>query len=428
MTVYDLKEILESFIFLYPFAMSLLWITGSLYFFFRLEAGKSRKAPELREYPFVSVIIPAHNERDAIRSTVTSALASNYPDFEVIVVDDASTDETPQILQALAAIHSNLRVIILEKNMGKPNALRYGAMACQGEIVLTIDGDAVLDADAMRWMVKHFVDGPRVGAVTGNPRVRNRTSLLAKIQVGEYATIIGMIKRTQRILGKVLTVSGVIVAFRKRALFDTGLWDIDMITDDINMTWKLEKRFWDIRFEPNALCWILVPETLRGLWRQRVRWSQGGVEVIRRHRDIWASWKQRRLWPIYLEYVISVLWSYTYVFFGVALFLVSFVFPVVPLVKVYPPEWKGSMLAAIFLLQAFIGLLIDSRYEKKIIWYHFWVVWYPFLYWIFAALAAVWATPKGLFRKMGQPAVWKSPDRGLFNQAACDIPKDTIKT
>jgi biofilm PGA synthesis N-glycosyltransferase PgaC len=324
------------------------------------------------------------------------------------------------ILKELAEVHSRLRVVILEKNMGKPYALRCGSIACQGEIIMTIDGDAYLDANAMRWMVKHFVDSPRVGAVTGNPRVRNRTSLLAKIQVGEYATIIGMIKRTQRILGKVLTVSGVIVAFRKRALFDSGLWDVDMITDDINMTWKLERRFWDIRFEPNALCWILVPETLKGLWRQRVRWAQGGVEVVRRHRDIWTSWKQRRLWLVYLEYVLGVLWAYTYVVFGLTMFAVSFVIPLMPLVKVYPPEWKGSMLAAIFLLQAFIGLLIDSRYEKKVVWYHFWVVWYPFLYWVFAALAAVWATPKGLFRKMGKPAVWESPDRGLFGQAACN--------
>jgi poly-beta-1,6-N-acetyl-D-glucosamine synthase len=414
--MYELRNLCENFVFLYPFLMSVLWIMGAIHFYVRREAGKRHEPPEFSEYPFVSVIIPAHNERDAIRSTIKGALESNYPNFEVIVVDDGSTDETPRILQELAEVHERLRVVILEKNMGKPYALRCGTLASKGEIILTIDGDAYLDANAMKWMVSHFITGPRVGAVTGNPRVRNRTSLLAKIQVGEYATIIGMIKRTQRILGKVLTVSGVIAAFRKTALFDVGLWDIDMITDDINTTWKLEKHFWDIRYEPNALCWILVPETLLGLWRQRVRWAQGGVEVIRRHKDVWTSWKQRRLWPVYLEYVASVLWSYTYVIFGLFLFLASFVLPVDPLVKVYPPEWKGSMLAAIFLLQSFVGLVIDSRYEKKIIWYHFWVVWYPFLYWILSAIAVVWATPKAIFSKMGQPAVWKSPDRGLYGK------------
>lgn len=415
--MYQFKEMLEAYVFLYPFVMSIIWMMGAIFFYLRREANKEHTPPPLAEYPFVSILIPAKNEQDAIRGTVSSALATNYPNFEVIAIDDGSTDDTPKILRQLAEENPKLRVLVQETNMGKPYALRHGTMVSRGEIIVTIDGDAYLDPDAVHWMVSHFVSGPRVGAVTGNPRVRNRTSLLAKIQVGEYSTIIGMIKRTQRVLGKVLTVSGVIAAFRKRALYDVGMWDIDMVTDDINLTWKLEKRFWDVRFEPNAICWILVPETISGLWRQRTRWAQGGVEVIRRHVDIWSSWKQRRLWPVYLEYVLSIVWSYAYVFFGLFLLVVSFFVPVdLPMVKVYPPEWRGAMLAAVFLTQAFIGLTIDSRYEKKIVWYHFWVVWYPFLYWIFSALATVYATPKALFRKMGKPAVWTSPDRGIYTK------------
>ncbi|MGV2687283.1 glycosyltransferase, partial [Clostridium perfringens] len=120
-------------------------------------------------------------------------------------------------------------------------------------------------------------------------------------------SIIGSIKRTQRILGKVMTVSGVIVAFRKKALMDVGMWDRDMITEDIAISWKLQKRFWDIRYEPRALCWMLVPETLKGIWKQRVRWSQGGQEVVLRHWDIFKDWRQRRLWPIYIEQILSII-------------------------------------------------------------------------------------------------------------------------
>ncbi|MCX7781808.1 MAG: poly-beta-1,6-N-acetyl-D-glucosamine synthase [Negativicutes bacterium] len=403
---------LENFIFYYPLAMSIAWIVGALYFYYRREAGTSRRLPVLKEYPFVSILIPAHNEEDSIENTVLAALASTYPEFEIIVVDDGSKDSTPQILARLAHTQPRVRALIMKQNMGKPSALRYGLLACRGEIVVTIDADAYLDPNALRWMVSHFLTGPRVGAVTGNPRVRNRTTLLAKIQVGEYSSIIGMIKRTQRILGKVLTVSGVIVAFRKRALLDVGMWDHDMITDDINVTWKLEKQFWDIRYEPNALCWILVPETLRGLWKQRVRWAQGGGEVIRRHLDVWLDWRQRRLWPIYIEYVVSVLWSYTYVIFGF-LWLLSFMLPLdFPVVRILP-DWKGTVLVTMSLIQSLVALYIDSRYEKNIMWYHFWVIWYPFFYWLIAALATVWATPKALLRKMGKPAIWTSPDRGL---------------
>ncbi|WP_378951395.1 poly-beta-1,6-N-acetyl-D-glucosamine synthase [Pelosinus sp. sgz500959] len=405
-------QFIADFVFYYPLAMSIVWIIGALYFYFRHEAGRKRSIPILSSYPMVSVIIPAHNEQDAIESTILGVLESDYPNFEVIVVDDGSKDRTPLILQKLAREHPKVRVLIMKQNMGKPSALRYGFLACLGEIIFAIDADAYVEPDAMRWMVGHFVTGPRVGAVTGNPRVRNRTTLLAKIQVGEYSSIIGMIKRTQRLLGKILTVSGVIAAFRKRALLDVGLWDIDMITDDINVTWKLEKGFWDIRYEPNALCWILVPETIGGLWKQRLRWSQGGGEVIRRHVDIWFSWKQRRLWPIYIEYVVSVFWSYAYVVFGL-LWIIHFIIPhSLPTVELLP-DWKGTILVALCLVQSMIALYIDNRYEKNIIWYHFWVIWYPLFYWLLTALATVVATPKALFRKMGKLAVWSSPDRGL---------------
>lgn len=395
--------------------MSIVWIIGALFFYFRRERKQRIRPPVFVDPPFVSVLIPAHNEQEAISNTVTSILQSDYPCFEVIVVDDGSKDKTPQILEQLAKQDPRLRVFIMKKNMGKPSALRYGLMGCRGDIIVTIDADAYIDKYAIRWMISHFIAGPRVGAVTGNPRVRNRTSLLAKIQVGEYSAIIGMIKRTQRILGKVLTVSGVIVAFRKQALFDVRLWDEDMITDDINITWKLEKRFWDIRYEPNALCWILVPETIKGLWRQRVRWAQGGGEVIRRHRDIWKDWRQRRLWPLYIEYVTSVLWSYSFaasIVCGVLHIFFPFVFPKVMLL----PDWKGSILVFICIIQFATALYIDTRYEKKLLPYVFWVIWYPFFYWLLTAFATVWATPKALFRQMGTPATWVSPDRGLFKK------------
>lgn len=409
----DLFNFFTNFLFYYPLAMSLLWIIGSLSFHFRREYKKSSALPLLARYPLVSILIPAHNEEKAICEAVLSALSTNYPNFEVIVVDDGSTDKTPAILQEMVDLHPQLRVFLLQQNMGKPSALRYATLASLGEILLTIDADAHLDPNATHWLVSHFLTGPRVGAVTGNPRVRNRTTLLAKIQVGEYSSIIGMIKRTQRILGKVLTVSGVIAAFSKQALFDVGLWDVDMITDDINITWKLEKKFWDIRYEPNALCWILVPETLRGIWKQRVRWAQGGGEVIRRHINIWRDWRQRRMWPVYIEYVTSVIWSYTYVIF-LTIWLASFIFPLPILTSLsFIPRWHGSLLILICILQFTTALYMDRRYEKGLLKYLFWVVWYPCIYWILTAFATVVATPRALLGKGGDPAKWISPDRGF---------------
>lgn len=406
--------VLESFIFYYPLAMSIIWIVGAVIFYRRRERNIKREKIVLDEYPLVSVLVPAFNEELSIKSTLEGIFNSEYPNLEVIVIDDGSKDKTPEILQELSKEHPSLRVLILKKNSGKPIALRSGLLAANGTIICTIDGDAYLDKYAISWLASHFIgpENTRVGAVTGNPRVRNRTTLLAKIQVGEYSSIIGMIKRTQRLIGKVLTVSGVIVAFNRNAILDVGLWDIDMITDDINITWKLERNFWDIRYEPNALCWILVPETLRGLWRQRVRWAQGGGEVIRRHRDIWLDYRQRRLWPVFLEYVLSVIWSYAFGVFFFASILHLFLPEYIPYVPILP-MWRGSVIVILALIQFTIALIIDRRYEDKMLVSLFWVIWYPFIYWIFIALTTMWATPKALFKKMGKNATWISPDRGL---------------
>ena len=143
-------------------------------------------------------------------------------------------------------------------------------------MLVCIDGDALLDPQALRWIARAFP--PRhVGGVAGNPRIRNRTSLLGRLQVGEFSSIIGLIRRAQTIYGRLFTVSGVICAFRKRALEEAGWWSPRTITDDIDVTWRVQLAGWRVVYEPNAIVWILMPETLRGLWKQRLRWAEGGV-------------------------------------------------------------------------------------------------------------------------------------------------------
>lgn len=405
---------LSDFFFLYPIVMSIMWMIGGTYFYFRYER-KSPAYPDLTELPMVSILIPAHNESDHIVETVEGALKTEYPNYEILVIDDGSTDQTRSYVEQLAAKHEQVRGLFLRQNVGKATALNNGLLLSKGDIIVTIDADCVLDPKALHWMVYHFNKYPRVGAVTGNPRVRNRTTLLAKIQAGEYSSIIGLIKRTQRLLGKVLTVSGVIAAFRRQAIIDAGMWDTDMVTEDINITWKLEKRFWAVHFELNAIGWILVPETISGLWRQRVRWAQGGIEVLRRHKDIWLSWKQRRLWPIYIDYVISVVWAFS-MLFCMTMWTINAYFPdrIPEVLQLSPiPQWVGSMIALICLTQFVVSMAIDTKYDSSLYPHYIWVIWYPVIYWIFNAFAVVRALPKALLKRIGVKARWKSPDRGF---------------
>ncbi|MDP1238509.1 glycosyltransferase family 2 protein, partial [Klebsiella pneumoniae] len=86
------------------------------------------------------------------------------------------------------------------------------------------------------WMIRHMLENPTIGAVTGNPRIRTRSTLLGRMQVGEFSSIVGLIKRTQQIYGRLLTVSGVVVMFRKHAIEDVGYWSNDMLTEDIDIS------------------------------------------------------------------------------------------------------------------------------------------------------------------------------------------------
>jgi poly-beta-1,6-N-acetyl-D-glucosamine synthase len=411
----NIFNFLSIFIFYYPVVMSLVWIVGSLCFYWRRERKSRRIPPELSSYPLVSVLIPARNESQDIEETVNSVLVNEYPNLEVIVINDASTDNMKIVLDRMMHKHKNLKVLHLEKNMGKANALNLAFAMSHGEVIVTIDADCLLDKWAVKWAVWHFLKFPRVGALTGNPRVRNRTSLLAKIQTAEYSSVIGLIKRTQRIMGKVMTVSGVVAAWRRTAVAHVGLWSNEVITDDIEMTWKMETHFWDVRYEPNVICWMLVPESLMGLWNQRRRWAQGGIEVLRKHCDVLTSWKNRRIWPIYLDYFLGVVWAYSFLL-AVILWLINLCFggnlfygamgnPFM--------EWNGSVVAVICFLQFFVSLLLDRKYDEGLWKVYFWVIWYPVIYWAYNSLATIIAAPKGVFHQMNRAAVWVSPDRGI---------------
>jgi biofilm PGA synthesis N-glycosyltransferase PgaC len=407
-----MMQIIYNFVFYYPLFMSFFFMIGAIVYHFLREPKD--KDMELTQFPLVSILIPCHNEARCIRETIDYLKKQEYPNYEIIAIDDGSNDETLKILRELEKSNPRLRIVALAANQGKGMALNMGAMVSRGEYLVCIDADALLAPLATQYFVWHFLNFPRVGAVTGNPRVRNRTSIVGKIQVGEFSSIVGMIKRAQRVLGKIYTVSGVIAAFRKRALLSVGFWSNDMVTEDIDISWKLQLKFWDIRYEPRALCWILMPETLTGLWKQRLRWAQGGSEVLRKYFRSLFNWQQRRIWLIYIEYGVSIYWAYMLSITCIMYFIGLFVkLPHSVAVKSIIPGWTGIILALACLFQMAVGLLIDSRYEPKIYKMYFWLIWYPLVYWMLNAAVTIFGFPMAMFKKRGTSAVWDSPDRGF---------------
>lgn len=261
----NLLDYLAIFTLGYPSLMATIWICGGLYFYWHWELKQPWPATfEWDETaPTVTVLLPCYNEEANVEETIHHLFKQNYPHMEVIAINDGSLDDTADRLNGLSLIYPALTVLH-QANEGKASAMNHGLSKANGEIIVGIDGDAILDYDAIGYMVGHFISSPNVSGVTGNPRVRTRSTAIGKIQTGEFSAIIGLIKRAQRIYGMVFTVSGVICAFRRKALEEIGGWNTDMVTEDIDVSWRLQLAGGQVRYEPRALCWVLMPETLRG--------------------------------------------------------------------------------------------------------------------------------------------------------------------
>lgn len=407
-----IADILFGLAFFYPLAMAWVWMVGGLFFFFKREYP----APPLPEPTAegCSIIIPCFNEEAQVRETIRYAIQTQYPKFEVIAVNDGSSDRTAEILNELAGKYERLRVVHLAENQGKAYALRSGALVSNYEYLICIDGDALLHPHAALWMMAQLTHYPHVGAVTGNPRILNRSSILGKLQVGEFSSIIGIIKRAQRTYGRLFTVSGVIAGFRKTALHHVGYWSESMITEDIDISWKLQFGEWDIQYVPQALCYIYMPETFKGLWKQRVRWAQGGIEVLLHYLPKMFKWKLRLMWIVVIETLISVVWSYI-ILLIIVLYIVGLVLPLPAqwYITTLLPQWYGAILGLTALIQFAVSLYIDKRYDgNRFFRNYFYIIWYPLLFWLLTVFTTIVAVPKTIFSPKKR-ARWVSPDRGF---------------
>jgi biofilm PGA synthesis N-glycosyltransferase PgaC len=379
-------DVILAFVAIYPIVTAAIWIAGGFVF----SVTRERNAPPLpstEDLPRVSVLIPAYNEEADIAAAVRAALAVDYPDFEVLVLDDGSTDATAERARRAAGSDSRLTVIGEAQNRGKAATLNLGALAATGVYLVFQDADATIHPLALRALVATLEANPRAAAVAGDPRVTNRGSLLAELQTLEFAAIIGLIRRTEAVGARVGVVAGVIGIFRREAFRAVGGFDRRMATEDIELTYRLLLAGWYTTYEPRALVGMRVPTNLRALWRQRRRWARGQGEVLHVHGPTLARWRNRHLWSIFAEPLISLVW--------IILFALIFVTTAirmslgdVPPILTYLPEW-GVAVGAITTIQFLSALLIEWRYDREAPAALLLGPLYPACYWLLNALAAL---------------------------------------
>lgn len=245
---------------------------------------KNKPAPvPLTNHPLVSIIIPAYNENVNAVKTVRNLLQSDYPNFEIIFVDDGSDDNTYELVRK--TFEGNAKVRVLTKpNGGKASALNLGIQTCTGEILVCIDADTQLKSDAVSRLMECFTD-EEVGAVAGNVKVGNEVNMLTRWQSIEYITAQNYDRKAFDILNCITVVPGAIGAFRKEAILDAGGFTSDTLAEDCDLTIRIIRCGWKVTTNNEAIAMTEAPEKLRQFLAQRFRWCFGVMQTFWKHRE-----------------------------------------------------------------------------------------------------------------------------------------------
>ncbi|MEV8039851.1 MULTISPECIES: glycosyltransferase family 2 protein [unclassified Arthrobacter] len=262
---------------------------------FQVQVTRRRRTGQgtlLNEWPTVSIIVPAYNEATVIENCVRSIQLTTYDRYEVVLVDDGSTDNTLELMHELAAGDPRITVLTQE-NAGKGAALNRGLNYSTGEVLMFVDADGIFSRSTVKRMLQGFTDR-RVGAVCGDDRPVNlnrvQTRMLAFIShVGT-----GLVRRALTVIGCLPIVSGNIGAFPRSVLADVGPFREDTVGEDLELTWRVHRAGYNVVFAPKALVYAESPSTVHALWRQRVRWARGLLQTMRVHKDMIGNLRRGR--------------------------------------------------------------------------------------------------------------------------------------
>jgi cellulose synthase/poly-beta-1,6-N-acetylglucosamine synthase-like glycosyltransferase/peptidoglycan/xylan/chitin deacetylase (PgdA/CDA1 family) len=248
-------------------------------------AERRRVPPQLLgPPPLQTVLIPAYNEGKVIVGAVHHILDGDYPNLEVIVIDDGSTDDTSGQVRTHFAGDARVRLFRVS-NSGKAAALNIGLSHARGNVVVALDADTHFDKDAISKLVRWFED-KSVGAVAGNAKVGNRVNMITRWQALEYVTSQNLERRALAALGCITVVPGAIGAWRREALVRLGGFPANTLAEDQDLTLSLLTRGYKVLYDSSAIGWTEAPDTVRGLVKQRFRWAFGTLQCLWKHRKV----------------------------------------------------------------------------------------------------------------------------------------------
>jgi len=252
--------------------------------FFALKSQKKQRNSYFSSdfEPFVTVLVPAYNEEKVIEKTLSGLLKSDYVNFEILVIDDGSSDNTRTIAESVATGNSKVKVIS-KPNGGKFSALNLGFKEAKADYVVTIDADTIILPVTIKNLITPFIDD-KVDAVCGNVRVGNVKNLVTGFQAVEYITTQNYDRRAFDMMNCISVVPGATGAWKKQKVIEAGGYSDLTLTEDADLTLTMLEKGAKIVYAPDAVSITEAPENTLALFKQRFRWSFGTFQCLWKHR------------------------------------------------------------------------------------------------------------------------------------------------
>lgn len=257
-------------------------------------AKKRHLVVPIKKLPMISIVLPVYNSQDTLYQCIAAINASNYPKhlIQIIVVNNQSTDQSFAVYKQAKSDFPDLRMQWMSTDQGKARALNAAIFHCLGQYVINVDTDGLLEPEALRNLMLYFHNNPSVDAATGTVLTQKRTvaatknnwlKLLRNNEYFEYAQSFLVGRSIENYWNQLFTLSGAFSAFRREALIQTFMYNVETVSEDTEMTFQLRFRFGKrIGFAVNALFYVEPISGCDELYLQRQRWQQGQIEVVQK--------------------------------------------------------------------------------------------------------------------------------------------------
>jgi cellulose synthase/poly-beta-1,6-N-acetylglucosamine synthase-like glycosyltransferase len=388
-------------------------VAGAFYF---RKTRKAAPAHALQEYPMVSILVPAHNEALVIRKTLESMLSFDYPHdrYEIIVINDNSTDDSARILAEVQREHSGRNLKILHADStnggkGKSNALNLAMEHISGSLIAIYDADNTPEPDALRILVDTLMADEKLGAVAGLIRTRNKNAnLLTRCINIETLAAQGMYQAGRFQLFKLSLLPGTNFVIRKKIVEELGGWNTNALTEDTELSYRMYRENYYIRYMPLAVSWEQEPQTLGNYLKQRSRWARGNFHVFVKNI---SSLFDPKAGPLRLDIAWYILIHLIMLPVVACANIISVMcwLDLIPLTTAMATPWNWLISVIFFVLIYLIGM---SNEKKEVCVSNVLVCWFMFFYSLLWYLTIFYSIFLGMKRRItGQSAMWDKTAR-----------------